>query len=136
MFAYRASLAWGEIVPPPAARMRRRQEFELAVRQGKRAGGWLLTAHLLIGDGGSTGDDEVTLPRIGFVVTRAVGGAVVRNRVRRRLRDVARMRAGWLPAGSLLVIRANPRAADARQRDLAADLDLVLGRLLRRQVRA
>jgi ribonuclease P protein component len=123
-------------VLPPAARMRRRQEFELAVRQGKRARGRLLTAHLLAGDGGSARDNEVTLPRIGFVVTRAVGGAVVRNRLRRRLRDVARMRAGLLPAGSLLVIRANSRAADARQRDLAADLDLVLGRLLRRQVRA
>ena len=101
--------------------MRRRQEFELAVREGKRAGGRLLTVHLLAGDGGSARDNEVTSPRIGFVVTRAVGGAVVRNRVRRRLRDLARMRAGWLPAGSLLVIRANPRAADVRQRDLAAD---------------
>jgi len=136
LFAYAHLLLGTENVLPPAARMRRRQEFELAVRKGKRASGRLLTAHLLAADGGSARNDEVTLPRIGFVVTRAVGGAVVRNRLRRRLRDVARMRAGLLPAGSLLVIRANSRAADARQRDLAADLDLVLGRLLRRQVRA
>jgi ribonuclease P protein component len=120
--------------------MRRRQEFELAVRRGKRASGRLLTAHLLAGnlaaENESARDDSAACTRIGFVVSRAVGGAVVRNRVRRRLRDVARVRTGSLPAGSLLVIRANPRAADARQRDLAAELDLVLGRLLRRQVRA
>jgi ribonuclease P protein component len=143
-------------VLPAAARMRRRQEFELAVRRGKRASGRLLTVHLLVPAGAapeeardealgeaaeeSAGEsaraDPAASPRIGFVITRAVGRAVVRNRVRRRLREVARVRTGRLPAGSLLVIRANPRAADARQRDLAAELDLVLGRLLRRQVRA
>jgi ribonuclease P protein component len=47
-----------------------------------------------------------------------------------------RERIGYLPEGSLLVIRANPAAADARHRDLAAELDLVLGKLLRRQVGA
>jgi ribonuclease P protein component len=114
--------------------MRRRQDFDLAVRQGKRASGRLLTAHLLTADDVPAGAGVP--PRIGFVVTRAAGAAVVRNRVKRRLREAARMRTGLLPAGSLLVIRANPRAADAHQRDLAAELDLVIGRLLRRQVRA
>ena len=116
--------------------MRRRQEFELAVRQGKRASTRFLTVHLLTGDHETARAGDAASPRIGFVVTRAVGGAVIRNRLKRRLREAARMRTGLLPAGSLLVIRANPRAADARQRDLAAELDLVLGRLLRRQVRA
>jgi ribonuclease P protein component len=116
--------------------MRRRQEFDLAVRLGKRASTPLLTAHLLPGDHEAVQADGEASPRIGFVVTRAAGGAVARNRVRRRLREAARVRTGLLPAGSLLVIRANPRAADVRQRDLAAELDLVLGRLLRRQVRA
>ena len=74
--------------------------------------------------------------RVGFVVSRAVGSAVVRNRVRRRLRHLARGYLGSLPGGSLLVVRANPRASTARQADLAAELDLVLGTLLRRQGRA
>jgi len=116
--------------------MRRHQDFDLAVRRGNRASGTMLTAHLLARDGPAVSREEAPSPKIGFVISRRVGGAVIRNRLRRRLRDVARMRTGCLPAGSLLVIRANPRAADARQRDLAADLDLVLGRLLRRQVRA
>jgi ribonuclease P protein component len=39
-----------------------------------------------------------------------------------------------LPGGSLLVVRANPMAARVDQSDLAADLGLVVSKLLRRQV--
>jgi len=59
--------------------------------------------------------------------------AVIRNRVRRRLRHLVRGYLPSLPDGSLLVVRAHPRAATARQADLAAELDLVLVTLLRRQ---
>jgi ribonuclease P protein component len=110
--------------------MRRRTEFTMAVRRGSRSGRRLLTGHLLVREA----CDEPA--RIGFVVSRAVGGAVVRNRVRRRLRHLARGYLDCLPGGSLLVVRANPPAAAARQADLAAELDLVLGTLLRRQVGA
>jgi ribonuclease P protein component len=71
-----------------------------------------------------------------LVVSRAVGSAVVRNRVKRQLRELMRRRVASLPGGCLLVLRAHPAAAGARQAELAADLDLVLGRLLRRQVGA
>jgi hypothetical protein len=49
------------------------------------------------------------------------------------LRHLARGYLGALPGGSLLVVRASPRAALACQADLAADLGLVIGALLRRQ---
>jgi ribonuclease P protein component len=74
--------------------------------------------------------------KVGFIVSRAVGSAVVRNQVKRRLRELMRRRVASLPGGSLLVLRAHPAAAGACQADLAADLDLVIGRLLRRQVGA
>jgi ribonuclease P protein component len=109
--------------------MRHRPEFTLAVRRGSRAGRPTLTGHLLTLQCGEPA-------RVGFVVSRAVGTAVVRNRVRRRLRALVRGYLGVLPEGSLLVVRANPPAAAARQADLAADLDLVINRLLRRQVGA
>lgn len=67
---------------------------------------------------------------MGFVVSRAVGPAAVRNRVRRRLRALVRDRIVDLPEGSLLVVRANPPAATASYQDLHGDLDRVLGRLL------
>jgi ribonuclease P protein component len=75
-------------------------------------------------------------PKVGFIVSRAVGPAVTRNRVKRRLRELVRGYLQSLPGGSLLVVRANPMAARASQPDLAADLDLVISKLLRRQVGA
>jgi ribonuclease P protein component len=107
--------------------MRRRSEFSQTLRGGRRAGRPLVSGHLLCRP------DQDEPARIGFVVSKAVGGAVVRNRVRRRLRHLARGYLGSLPEGSLLVVRANPRAATARQADLAAELDLVIAALLRRQ---
>ena len=107
--------------------MRKRSEFTRTVRGGRRAGRELVSGHLLRQPG------HAGPARVGFVVSRAVGGAVVRNKVRRRLRHLARGYLGSLPEGSLLVVRANPPAATARQADLAAELDLVIGALLRRQ---
>ena len=116
---------------PQQSRMRRPEDFRRVLRTGRRAGGSVLAGHLLLADG-SSGDPA----KVGFVVSRAVGSAVVRNRVKRRLRELMRRRVASLPGGCLLVLRAYPAAASARQEDLAADLDLVIGRLLRRQVGA
>ena len=51
-------------------------------------------------------------PRVGFVVSKAVGGAVVRNRTKRRLRALVADRLPGIPTGLDLVVRANPPAAD------------------------
>ena len=123
---------------PSESRMRHRTEFTLAVRRGTRAGRPTVTGHLFTPPpaGPQDGPPPAEPARVGFIVSRAVGTAVVRNRVKRRLRVLVRGYLGVLPAGSLLVVRANPPAAAARQADLAADLDLVMNRLLRRQVGA
>ena len=115
--------------------MRHSAEFTLAVRTGTRAGRRLVVGHLLVRPENDTdGIHEREPARVGFVVSRAVGSAVTRNRVKRRLRELMRGYLQLLPGGSLLVVRANAAAAHARQPDLAADLDLVISRLLRRQV--
>ena len=116
---------------PAESRMRRRAEFAVTVRRGSRSGRALLTGHLLV-----RGGEEDQPPRVGFVVGKPVGKAVVRNKVRRRLRSLVRGYLPSLPGGSLLVVRAHPQAATARQADLAAELDLVMGTLMRRQVGA
>jgi ribonuclease P protein component len=113
--------------------MRRGAEFALTVRTGIRAGRPSVVGHLLVRDDAVHRGEPA---RVGFVVSRAVGSAVTRNRVKRRLRELVRGYLQSLPGGSLLVVRANAAAAHASQADLAADLDLVIRRLLRRQVGA
>jgi ribonuclease P protein component len=70
--------------------------------------------------------------RAGLVVSRAVGGSVVRHRVARRLRHLVAPRLATLPAGSLLVVRALPPAAGASSAELADDLDAGLRSVLRK----
>jgi ribonuclease P protein component len=111
-------------VLPRQSRIRRPQEFRLVTRTGRRAGGRKLSAHLVVIPGGEPA-------KVGFVVSRAVGPAVVRNRVKRRLRELMRVRLASLPGGCMVVVRAHPAAAAARQAELAADLDPALRRLLR-----
>jgi ribonuclease P protein component len=103
--------------------MRARTEFTATVRGGARAAVPTLVVHLARGT-------DLDPPQVGFVVSRAVGGAVVRNRVRRRLRHLVRDRLHLLPAGARAVVRVNPSAAARTSSQLAADLDRALSRAL------
>ncbi|SDJ41061.1 ribonuclease P protein component [Actinokineospora alba] len=68
-------------------------------------------------------------PRVGFVVSKAVGNAVVRHRVARRLRHLAGARLGTLPPGTALVVRALPPAAGATSAELGQDFDAAIRKL-------
>jgi ribonuclease P protein component len=111
-----------------AQRLHRRDDFTTAVRMGRRAGRGSLVVHLRLDD------SEPAPARAGFVVPKAVGGAVVRNLVRRRLRHLVRERLIDLPAGAVLVVRALPDAGGASYPQLAKDLDEALAAA--RRVRA
>jgi ribonuclease P protein component len=76
--------------------------------------------------------DQAVPAQVGFVVSKAVGGAVVRNQVKRRLRHLARERHASLPGSAVLVVRALPAAATASYAELGADLDRALRRLVDR----
>src|SRR5215207_7930880 len=95
-----------------AQRVRRSADFADTIRTGRRAGRGTVVVHLTVPAAQPT---EPAPPLAGFVVSKAVGGAVVRNLARARLAD--------LPAGSALVIRALPGAADRPYAQLGADLD-------------
>lgn len=56
--------------------------------------------------------------RIGLITSRKVGGAVVRNKIRRRLREIVRLFRPQLAKGNWLVIVAKPRAAKATLSEL------------------
>jgi ribonuclease P protein component len=100
--------------------------FASAVRRGRRAGSRTLVVHLEIVEG----DHEV---RVGFVVSKAVGPAVARNRVKRRLRHLAREQLSTaetpLPGSAVLVVRALPASASATYAELRADLARCLERV-------
>lgn len=115
--------------------------FRAASRRGHRAGARTVVTHLLLpaeqqvvgmsgppspAAGPSAGQPAA---RVGFVVSKAVGNAVVRNRVQRRLRHAVRERLTVLPPGSLLVVRAQPAAALASYTELVGDLERCLERV-------
>ncbi|WGW11784.1 ribonuclease P protein component [Saxibacter everestensis] len=106
---------------PREHRLRRSQDFSLVFRKGKRFGAKRLVVHLYI-------DTETHAERVGFVVSKAVGNAVARNLVKRRLRAIVARHRDQLPGGAMLVIRALPGAADAAFGDLEVE---VLGGLKR-----
>ena len=107
---------------PDQARLRSRAEFAEITRRGTRAGATDLVVYLWPGDPAAS-------TRAGFIVSRAVGSAVTRNEVRRRLRHLVRDRLDRLPPGSRLVVRATSSAASATSAALAAQLDAALTRL-------
>ena len=72
--------------------------------------------------------DGESTPRFGFIVSRQVGGAVVRNTVRRRLKAVCAESLPTVRAGSDVVIRALPSAATASFGDLRAEVVRCLSR--------
>ncbi|WP_193613011.1 ribonuclease P protein component [Nocardioides lijunqiniae] len=106
---------------PPEHRLTDADTFRRASRTGRRSSSRTLVVHLAPLDVGPV--------RAGFVVSKAVGNAVVRNRVKRRLRHLVRERLGTLPVSSALVVRALPAASSAATPELAADLDRCLGRV-------
>lgn len=118
---------------PADRRVKRGDEFARAIRGGRRAGRPTLVAHLwraeLDVSNPSVAEARTGPARAGFVVSKAVGPAVTRNRVKRRLRHLVAERLDRLPEGAVLVVRALPAAAGAPGEQLARDLDSALGRL-------
>jgi ribonuclease P protein component len=75
----------GKRIFPRSARLLRHADFERVYKQGKRHFSASMTVFYLQ----RTGDERGL--RVGFTVGRALGGAVVRNRMKRRLREAVRL---------------------------------------------
>ena len=78
---------------------------------------------------------EAREPRFGFIISKQVGTAVIRNTVRRRLKAVCAEAISDVPQGTDVVIRALPASATATFAELTADVTRCLARLDRTRVR-
>lgn len=101
---------------PAGERLRANPLFKQVFHEGRSFAEPLVVLHLL------KMPDSPERRAFGFSVSKKVGNAVVRNRVRRRLREAARALLPELPRGFWAVIVARARAAQTPQADLALAL--------------
>ena len=98
------------LIFPKARRLSLTAEFNRVRTQGKSIRGHLLIIGFL--------KTENEAFRAGFITSKRIGGAVVRNRVRRRLRDIVRTEQTRLRPGFWFVLIARPAAARATFQEL------------------
>jgi ribonuclease P protein component len=102
-------------------RVRGQSSFRALARGQRRRAGNLEVRTAILGS-------PAEPPRVAFSVGRSVGGAVTRNRVRRRLRSAVREHAAALTPGSGYLVRATPAAADSSYAELSDTLRAILAR--------
>jgi ribonuclease P protein component len=107
---------------PRARRLNRRAEFLRVYDEGSKIHGRFMTLFAR--------PNSLDTSRLGITATRKVGGAVTRNRARRRIREV--FRASSLPPGLDLVVVVRRDVVDAEWTALVADFKSLLGRQRRR----
>ena len=101
--------------------MRAATDFASVMRRGLKSGRATVVVYLMR----TPGRERI----VGFAVSKAVGGAVVRNRVKRRLRAIMANELPALPEGTAIVVRALPAAASVPYRTLATDVRECVARL-------
>ena len=108
---------------PSQHKLANSEEFKQTIRKGKRAGRDTVVVHLRT-NVFDHNDPNVTVggPRCGLVVSKAVGNAVTRHAVSRKLRHVFLELAREIPADHRVVIRALPPAATATFEELLEDV--------------
>ena len=99
---------------PKSARLFRASEFQRVKLEGVSFHGKFIVLSVL---------KNVPAPevRIGLITSRRVGGAVVRNRVRRRLREIVRAARPHIPSGTWFTLIARQAAGVASLQTLAAE---------------
>ena len=105
---------------PPRARLRRKREFERVFRRGWRTGRTPLRLVILENDCG--------VSRLGLAVGKRVGGAVVRNRVKRRLREIFRRERAQFPTTIDVVIVPQAGAGECSSEELREELLSLISR--------
>lgn len=109
-------------MPARQHRITRGEDYRRVVRTGRRVGGALCITHAVF----RAPEDPA---RFGFIVSKAVGNAVTRNRVRRRLTTIVERRLQAGMTGVDVVFRALPSSAAAEFAALEAEVNRSLDRM-------
>ena len=99
---------------PKRGRLSRSAEFERVYRQGRSVGNRFLVLYAFPRAADATDGDG---PRLGLSVSRKVGGAVDRNRVKRLLREAFADEVQRVPTDHDVVLVARPEARDLAERE-------------------
>jgi ribonuclease P protein component len=99
-------------VPPKRGRLSRSAEFERVYRQGRSHGNRHFVLYTF-----PRGSDPAEGPRLGLSVSRKVGGAVDRNKVKRLLREAFAELRDQLPPEHDVVVVARPEARELAERE-------------------
>jgi ribonuclease P protein component len=110
-------------------RLSRSAEFERVYRQGRSKGNRFLVLYAFPREDDEK-REEVDGPRLGLSVSRKVGGAVDRNRVKRVLREAFWQEAERLPSSSDYVVVARPDARDLAEREGTEGMRTALAELV------
>jgi ribonuclease P protein component len=105
-------------------RIRRTSDFRRAYTQGKRIAGQYFTAFCLK-------LPQNVGPRFGFTLPRAVGKAVIRNRVKRRLREMLRVRVEEFAPEWDIVLNPRRAALNASPEELSREVDRLIAQCAR-----
>jgi ribonuclease P protein component len=108
---------------PNRGRLSRSAEFERVYRQGRSTA----NRHLVLY---TFPNPSAERPRLGLSVSRKVGGAVERNRVKRMLRESFARVEGELRSDQDVVVVARPSAAELVEREGLAGVDAALAELI------
>jgi ribonuclease P protein component len=108
---------------PKSARILRSADFRAVYDQGLRVSSPLLAAFCV-----ARAKGEIQGPRLGVTATKALGGAVVRNRIKRRLREAFRAHRSEIAAQWDIVINPRRAAVDAPFAEIERALMKVIAR--------
>lgn len=111
-------------------RLSRSAEFDRVFRQGRSHANRILVLYAFPRADASPPATPAAEPRLGLSVSRRVGGAVERNRVKRLLREAFELESARLPEGHDVVLVARPEARLVAERDGLEGLRVALAELI------